>query len=266
MSTRTSYDHGTPSWVDLMSPDVDASKAFYSALFGWDTRDEFDDDGNRIYVDFSLDGKSVCGLGGQQPGMEGMPAIWNSYVAVDDAEAIVARVDAAGGKVMMPPMTVMEDVGKMAIFADPTGAAFSVWEAGTHIGAGVVNETNTYSWNELVTRDVETAKRFYSEVFGWEYDAMEMGPMGTYNVIKGGEEGGLGGLMSMPEGMPDQVPNHWMVYFLVEDVDAAVAKVAELGGQQVQEPFDAPGVGRIAIVHDPHGGSFSVMTPESAQG
>ena len=103
MPEFTSHAPGSPNWVDLMSPDVDASKEFYSAVFGWDAEDQLDDDGNRTYVMFSVDGKAVAGLGGQAPDMGEMPAIWNSYFAVDDVAATAAKVEAAGGSVMMPP-------------------------------------------------------------------------------------------------------------------------------------------------------------------
>jgi predicted enzyme related to lactoylglutathione lyase len=242
-----------------MSPDVDASKAFYTAVFGWEADDRFDDDGNRVYVMFSLGGKSVAGLGGQPPGMGDMPAVWNSYVATDDVAATAARVMEAGGTVMMPPMQVME-AGEMAIFADPTGAAISVWKAGEHIGAEICNEPNTYSWNELLTRDPETALVFYSKVFDWAFEPQEM-PTGTYHVIAGGQYGGLGGIMAMPPEMPDEVPNHWVVYFMVSDIDATISAATVAGGRVVNGPMDIPGVGRSATLHDPAAGSFSLLQP-----
>jgi predicted enzyme related to lactoylglutathione lyase len=243
-----------------MSPDVDASQAFYGAVFGWDATEQHDDDGNRIYVLFELDGKTVAGLGGQGPGMEGMPPMWNSYVAVDDVAAAVDRAIAAGGTVVAPPMQVM-DAGEMAVIADPTGAVISLWKAGQHIGAGVCNEPNTWSWTELLTRDVDTARAFYVAVFGWDVEDQDMGPMGTYHVVRGGEHGGWAGMMAMPAEMPDMVPNHWMVYFTVADVDATLAAVAGNGGSVAQGPMDIPGVGRVATAHDPAGGSFSLMQP-----
>jgi predicted enzyme related to lactoylglutathione lyase len=257
----SSFDAGTPCWVDLMSPDVDASKAFYTAVFGWETEDQFDDEGTRVYTSLRLGGKDVAGLGGQM-GDDPMPPVWNTYIAVDDCDEVAGKVTAAGGSVLMPTMQVMT-AGSMAVFADPTGAVFSVWKAGDHKGAQLCNEPNTFAWNELVSRDLETATAFYAEVFGWEYASQDMGPGGTYTVIQGGENGGLGGMMAMPPGMPDAVPNHWMVYFTVADIDATIALVKANGGQVVQGPLPAPGVGRLAVVHDPAGGSFSVLQPES---
>lgn len=262
MSRRSSYEPGTPCWIDLMSPDVDASTTFYTGVFGWQAEDQFDEDGTRIYTNFLRDGALVAGMGGQQPGMEGTPPIWNTYIATNDVDATSTQVEAAGGTVMMPAMDVM-DQGRMAIYGDPTGAVISVWQAGRHHGAQVCNEPGTWSWNELMTRDVDAALAFYADVFGWSYEGMEM-PFGTYHVIQGGDAGGLGGLMPMVPGMPDMVPNHWAVYFSVDDADATVARVRELGGQLVQGPDDMP-VGRIATLHDPAGGSFMIMQP-AAQG
>lgn len=261
MPDFASHAAGSPCWVDLMSPDVDASKAFYTSVFGWDAEDQHDDEGNRVYVMFSLDGKSVAGLGGQPPGMGEMPAIWNTYVATDDCAATAAKVQAAGGTVMMPPMAVF-DSGEMAIFTDPTGAAFSVWKAGVHIGAEVCNEPNTWSWSELMSRDIDTARAFYAQVFGWTYADQDMGTM-IYHVIEGGENQGWGGLMAMPPEVPDMVPNHWSVYFTVADVDATVGAVKAAGGQVVVEPMAIPGVGTTATVHDPAGGNFALMQPEA---
>ncbi len=261
MPEFASHANGSPCWVDLMSPDVDGSKAFYTGVFGWNAEDQHDDEGNRIYVLFSLDGKTVAGLGGQMGEMEGMPPIWNNYVCCDDIDAVVGKVEAAGGSVMMPPMEVM-DAGHMAIIADPTGAAISLWKPGNHIGAEICNEPNTWSWTELMSRDVDTARAFYEQVLGWEVIGQDMGPMGTYWVVRGGENGGWAGMMTMPPDVPEMVPNHWATYFAVEDVAATLAKINEHGGQTVQEPFAIPGVGTMAVVHDPAGGNFSVMQPE----
>lgn len=257
-----SYEPGRPCWVDLMSPDVDASAAFYADVFGWSAEPSFDADGNRIYTNFTLGGAPVAGMGAQPPEMAGAPGIWSTYICVDDVEATTAKVTAAGGSVMMPAMDVM-DVGAMAIYADPTGAAFSVWKPGTHKGAAVANEADTWSWNELVSRDLATAQPFYSAVFGWEYDSQDM-PMGTYHVIRGGEYNGYGGMMSMPPQMPDMVPNHWMVYFMSGDIDTTLGRVTAGGGQVVSGPDDAPGVGRIAVAHDPTGASFALLQPAAA--
>ena len=259
MTEFSSYAPGTPCWVDLLSPDMDASTAFYSSVFGWSSEDQFDDDGNRVYVTMKLDGKVVAGIGGQPPGAEGVPPFWNTYVAADDLDATVAAATEAGGSVHMPPMQVM-DAGHMAVIADPTGAVFSVWKAGDHFGAEVANVANSWSWNELMTRDIDAALPFYSTVFGWEYEPQDMGDF-TYHVIAGGENGGLGGLMTMPAEVPEMVPNHWAVYFLVADTDATAELVSGSGGQVVQPPMDIPGVGRSAVFADSIGGMFQTLQP-----
>ena len=261
MPTFDTYPAGSPCWIDMMSPDVDASTAFYTGLFGWDAQDRFDDDGNRIYTELSRDGHNVAGLGGQMGEMQGAPAVWNTYIATSDVDVTSKAVEAAGGTVMMPAMDVMS-AGRMAIYADPTGAVFSVWQPDEHTGAQVANEPNTWSWNELVTRDLGTALEFYTEVFGWNYDATDM-PNGTYHVVEGGEHGGLAGAMDMPEGMPEQVPAHWLVYFAVADVEAARAQAEQLGGHITFGPMKAPGVGTIVNVLDPQGAAFAMMQPES---
>ncbi len=260
MPTFTSHAPGSPCWVDLMSPDTEAAKRFYGAVFGWEAEDSTDDDGNYIYTVWSKDGKVVSGMGAQPQEMAGMPPIWHSYIAVEDPAATVDKATAAGGQVLMPPMQVME-AGEMAIIADPTGAAISLWKAGDHFGAEVCNEPDTWSWNELMTRDIEAAKPFYQEVFGWSYEAMDMGPGGIYNVIEGGENNGWGGLMAMPAEVPDMVPNHWAVYFLVSDLDATIERVKGNDGMVANGPMAIPGIGRMAAVHDPSGGSFSVLQP-----
>lgn len=260
MAEFTSHDPGTPSWVDLMSADLDGAKAFYAALFGWHMEDQFDDDGNRIYVMATLDGKSVAGMGAIPPGSpEGMPSVWNTYITVADVEATTAKVAEAGGTVMMPAMQVMTS-GRMAVFADPAGAAFSVWQPQDHIGIELGNVANTLTWNELMSRDLAASQAFYSSVFGWNYETGEHMP--DYHLITGGEAGGLGGLMAMPAEVPDMVPSHWAAYFAVTDLAASSALVSENGGQMVTEPMSAPGVGSFATVHDPTGAMFALMQPE----
>ncbi len=163
----------------------------------------------------------------------------------------------------MPAMDVM-GTGRMAVISDPTGAVFSIWQAGTHAGAEIGNEPDTYSWNELLSSDVEGAKSFYTQVFGWEYESMDMGPAGTYWVIKGGESGGLGGLMTRPPQLPAQAPDGWLVYFLTDDIEARVATTTAAGGTVVYGPAEIPGVGMIATLADPQNGSFSLLQPAPA--
>ena len=257
MSTRTSYAPGTPSWVDLMAPDRDAAKNFYGALFGWTFDDMTDpESGTVVYVNCSSNGHRVCGMMELSPEMQagGMPSVWSTYIATADADATAAGVAAAGGTVMMPVMDVF-DVGRMAMFMDPTGAAFGTWQAKSHIGAGLVNEPFGFCWNELDTRDTGAAGAFYEAVFGWTAQALD-GPMPYFEWKMG--DATMGGMMPMPEEMPAEVPSFWLTYFAVEDCDASVAQITELGGGVAMGPTDIP-AGRFAVVHDPAGATFAVM-------
>jgi predicted enzyme related to lactoylglutathione lyase len=247
----TSYKPGTPSWVDLGSPDADESIAFYSGVFGWEIPEGPPEAGG--YRMCLLHGKPVAGLGPQmQPDI---PPYWTTYVSVSDVDATVKAVESAGGQVMMPSMDVLT-AGRMAVFADPTGAPFSVWQPGDHIGSGYVNEPGSVSWNELATRNPDQAIVFYSEVFGWTADAQPMGEMPyTVWMLDGNP---VGGMMPMGDMFPAEVPPHWSVYFAVEDTDATVAKITSLGGSVVSPPMDIP-QGRFAAVSDPHGAMFSVI-------
>ena len=254
MPTRTSYAQGTPNWVDLQTSDQDAAKAFYSGLFGW-TYDDQPMPQGPVYSMAMLGDNSVAAIAPQTPEMAaaGVAPMWNTYLAVDSADDAAGRVEAAGGKVAMAPFDVME-AGRMAFVLDPAGAAVALWQANQHIGAVLVNEPGTVIWNELITDDPGVVA-FYQHVVGLTTSTMDMGS-GEYTMFEvGGQQ--VGG--SVAPQMPG-VPNHWHVYFAVGDADATVAKVAELGGAVVVEPFDTP-VGRLAVVSDPQGAVFSLMQP-----
>ncbi len=258
MSVRTSYAPGTPSWVELGSiPDIDKAVDFYGGLFGWDVPESENPEQTGGYRQAMLRGKPVAGM---MPLMdEDQPPAWSSYLSVEDADATVAKAKQAGATVFAEPMDVM-DLGRMAIFADPTGAVIGVWQPGTFVGAEIVNESNAVAWNELNTRDPEAAKSFYGAVFGWGFEEREF-ETGTYTRIKVGEDS-VGGMIDITGRAPGEVPAHWLVYFAVDDTDATVAKATESGGGVALEPFDIAEVGRIAIVKDPFGAVFAVMTPD----
>jgi hypothetical protein len=254
MSERTSYAPGIPSWVDLASPDLDAAVEFYSGLFGWQVPASENVEETGGYRRATKDGADVAGM---MPLMqEGQPTVWSSYIAVEDADATAAAVKEAGGSVMAEPMDV-KDLGRMAIFADPTGAVFGIWQPGTFAGAGRVNEAGALTWNELATRDPEAAKAFYTAVFGWSFRDSEMGEMGTYTEWLNGEDS-IGGMMDVSGRLPDEVPAHWLVYFAVENTDAVLETVKASGGGVSFGPIDIP-AGRFAIVTDPHGAAFAVI-------
>ncbi|MBO3748664.1 VOC family protein [Streptosporangiaceae bacterium NEAU-GS5] len=252
MAEFNGYKPGVPCWVDVSSADVEAAAAFYGELFGWQA--EFDprpDAGG--YGQFTLRGKKVAGIG--PVFQEGMPSVWNTYIAVTDAEKTSQAVREAGGQVPMEPMQVFEE-GTLAIFQDPTGAFVGVWQPGNHKGAELANEPGAFSWNELATRDIDSAKAFYGSVFGWTFKTSDMGgvPYSEFEV----EGNTVGGMMPMTDQYPPEVPPHWLVYFSVDSADAAHAKTIELGGGQIMPPFDIP-IGRIAILSDPNGAPFAVF-------
>jgi len=262
MSERTSYAPGTPCWIDLGTPDQDAAAEFYGSLFGWSVEADENAEQTGGYRVAMLDGKAIGGV--MRLMEEGQPPAWSSYVSVEDVDATVAKAREAGGSVVVEPMSVL-DYGRMAFLADPTGAVIGLWQPGRNIGAGLVNEPGALSWNELNTRDPEAARAFYSAVFGWGVTEHDMGEMGTYVEWKLGENG-IGGMLDMRGRVPDEVPPHWLTYFAVDDTDATLEKVKELGGGVAFGPVDIM-AGRFAVVHDPWGAMFAViqMPEEEAQ-
>lgn len=257
MPVRTEYAPGTPSWTDLASPDVEASQRFYGALFGWEFGEEATDDPNNPYFMIRQGGKDVAGMMKLSPEMQagGMPPVWSTHVTVADVEASTAKAKELGGAVLSEPMDVM-DAGRMSVVADPTGAVFCLWQAKGNIGAQIVNEPVSLTWNELMTPDIEVAKTFYRGLFSWKGEDMQMGGEGPPYTVWMLGEGGVGGAMPPPmEGMPA----FWGVYFAVADCDATVAKAKELGASVLNGPMDVPEVGRMAALMDPQGAAFSVI-------
>lgn len=254
MPERTSYEPGTPSWVDLATSDLDAAKRFYGELFGWEAQDTGSPEETGGYAFFMLGGRSVAGV---MPIMdEGQPTAWSTYVSTDDADAVAARAQEAGATVLAGPMDVME-AGRMAFFFHPAAGHIGVWQPGRHPGAGVVNDPGTLTWNELHTRDLDGARAFGEAAFGWTGEQQDFGGM-PYIVVHVGDAP-VGGMTVMPPGMPDEVPPFWLTYFAVDDCDASVARVQELGGSLTMEPMEAPEVGRFAVVADPQGAQFAVI-------
>jgi predicted enzyme related to lactoylglutathione lyase len=243
-----------PGWIDLATTDLVAARDFYSRLFGWTTqiRQEPEAEG---YTLFLKDGKQVAGVG---PTMGGdQPPAWTMYIATDDAQAVAAKVEGANGKVVVPPMDVL-DSGRIAVFMDTTGATFGVWQAGQNPGGEVFNEPGTYTWSELTTWEPETGKEFYRHVFGWQGTDRKVGQTAyTTFRLNGAPAAGL--MPMVGEMWPADLPSHWMNYVAVADTDATAAKVSELGGTVSVAPTDiAPG--RFAIISDPQGAVLSIIT------
>jgi hypothetical protein len=261
MSKVTSYAPGTPCWIDISCAALDASQAFYGDLLGWQYEQMV---GENVpgYPLAKVEGDAVAGL---MPAMGHVgPQMWSTHISVADADETAAKVTAAGGKVLAPPFEVF-DLGKAAVCADPDGAAFELWEPGTFAGAERVNGPGALTWNELGTRDVEGAKAFYGAVFGWVADEHELqradggpGPAIYVEWLLDGKD--VGGMMDISGMLPAEVPAHWLVYFGVEDTDAAVAKVKAAGGDVRFGPVDIP-AGRFAVVKEPNAdpGVFAVI-------
>ena len=258
MSEKTTFKPGTPCWIDLGTPDQDAAGEFYGGLFGWDLHEDENAEQTGAYRTAQIDGRAVGGV--MKLMQEGQPPAWLTYIASDDADATVEKAREAGGAVIVEPMSVL-DYGRMAVLADPTGAAFGIWQGGTNGGFGVVKETGAVNWNELNTRDPETAKSFYGSVFGWTFEDQEFEGTGTYTVISLDEEG-FGGLIDITDRVPPEVPAHWLVYFTVEDTEATVAQAKGAGGEAVFGPTEIGKVGTLAVIKDPFGAIFAVIQPD----
>jgi uncharacterized protein len=247
----TPWAPGTPCWADLMTTDQPAAREFYGRLFGW--RFELSGPETGDYGMASVDGRDVAGIGGMM-GLE-HPPVWNTYLATVDADATGKLVEQAGGTPVGPVMDVGE-FGRTAFAQAPGGGVFGSWEARKHNGFALANDPNSVTWNEFMTRDYAGAKEFYAKVFGYTYTEMGDGGFNYATIeIDGNTVGGIGDL---PAGVPQDVPPHWRVYFAVEDCDAAVDLVTELGGSVLRPPMDMP-YGRHADVADPQGAMFAVI-------
>ncbi len=275
MTPRETYPAGVTCFIDTERTDVDATAAFYGGLFGWTFEDRLPPDAPARFVMAKLDGLAVAGLA-SAPSENAAPD-WNTYISVENVDAIVPRVTGAGGTVLLEPMDV-GPAGRTATFADPEGAAFRVWQPGRTHGAQVVNAPGAWNWSDLETRDIEAAKAFYSAVFGWDYSDVDLGrgPSAMIRVPGYGDHlealtpGTLAGHKELgaPEGFSDAIgwmqapgnPNgepRWVVTFSVADADESARRVTELGGTVLVEPFDVPYV-RMAAVRDPDGVTFAI--------
>jgi predicted enzyme related to lactoylglutathione lyase len=259
MGERTKYAPGTFSWADVSTTDQPAAKEFYSALFGWEAEDLPVGDGV-FYSMMQLDGKTVAAISSQPPQQReaGVPPLWNSYVTVASADDAAAKAGELGATVHAPPFDVME-AGRMAVLQDPQGAFFMVWEPRGTIGARDVNGPGKLSWNELASPDVDASLEFYGDLFGWTPQEFEGMPQ-RYVVIQN-EGRGNGGIRELSSEEP--APPHWLVYFGIDDIDAGLAKVEELGGTKLAGPIDI-GIAKIGIVQDPQGATFALYDGEFA--
>jgi predicted enzyme related to lactoylglutathione lyase len=272
MAERDGYIPGVPCWIDTSQPDPEAAVDFYRDLFGWKFEDVMPPGSPSRYFVARLRGGDVAAVGSLP---EGAPAValWNTYIWVSSADETAARVIEAGGRTITEPFDVT-DAGRMALFADPEGATFCVWQANQHKGAQIVNEAGSLNFNGLHTRDAETAKAFYGSVFGWRtlsIDGAELWTLPGYGdhleerdpglrkrIAQFGAAAGFEDVVASINPIPaDQsdTPAHWSVTFAIDDADAIAARAAELGGTVLAPPFDAPWV-RMTVIADPQGATF----------
>jgi predicted enzyme related to lactoylglutathione lyase len=279
---RDGYIPGVPCWIDTTQPDPEAAARFYEGLFGWEFENVMPPGSDVKYLIGRIRGGDVAAVSSRP---EGAPpgAVWNTYVWVDSADETAAKVRDAGGRVLSEPFEVM-DSGRMAVFTDPEGAVFAVWQAKHHKGSRIVNEHGSLNFNNLHTRDPEGAKAFYGAVFGWDTLELDGGfqtwtlpgygdhleldnPDMRKNMAEVGAPEGfedvVASLAPIPEDQPD-TPPHWGLTFAVDDADEIAKAATQLGGTVVVPPFDAPWV-RMTVITDPQGATFtaSKYVPEN---
>jgi uncharacterized protein len=232
------YPHGTFCWIDLGTTDVDWAKRFYSELLGWTIEDVDTPDG--VYSIARVDGKDVAGMHRHEAGDVHN---WDSYIAVDDLGTALDRVPQLGGELTSGPHEIPGSA-RMAVITDGGGARVCLWQAAGYAGAGLVNETGTWSWNDLSTREPAGAEAFYTGMFGWEF--REVAP-GYWSISMGDLL--IGGMRTMDDDAP-AIPPNWMPYFVVEDAEKADVRVQELGGRILVPPTEVP-AGRFLVAADP---------------
>jgi predicted enzyme related to lactoylglutathione lyase len=264
MSERDRYPAGVPCWVETLQPDPRAALEFYGPLFEWQFEGpgEMPGDPPGEYFVARVRGRDVAGIGSRPAGGPAVPA-WTTYVRVGSADKAAERAAQVGGSVQAGPFDA-PPAGRMAVLADPAGAAFCVWEAGVREGAQVVNEPRAWSLSLLHTSDPEGSKAFYGALFGWEHEPFG-GPDSSFIVWRlpgyvGGEpqqpvpRDVVGAMAPLAEG---ESRPHWSVDFWVDDADRAAKHAEALGGRIVVPLTDTPGF-RSGVISDPLGAEFSI--------
>ena len=257
MQVVSSYPNNMFCWIDLEHHQSQTrAKEFYRRSVRLGVSIDIPTPMGVPYTLCQIDGYNVAGLSHLMPDVKcrprTIPPIWTSYIKHDDADAVAAKVTAAGGKVFMSPVDIMES-GRMAMIQDPTGAVVGIWQPKDHVGAQLVNRPNALVWNELQTKDTDAALSFYETVFGWGHDQDPNG----YHLFKLGERM-QAGMLKMDDSWGD-IPPNWGTYFMSEDIEATAAKAQELGGVIHVPPTHTGTVGRFAVIQDPQGGVFTAM-------
>ena len=250
MGERDRHEHGAFSWTDLSTPDADGARDFYGPLLGWEFVDEPipEEAGGGVYRMARIDGRAAAAM---YETSERHPA-WASYVTVDDVDAMAARAKELGANLMGEPFDVMT-TGRMALVQDPTGAVFAMWQPRDSIGAEIVNAPGALSMNQLNTSDPEAAQRFYADLFGWRAERVP-GDTPYWGIYRGDRLNG--GMMPLPPGAP--MPSHWLVYFGIDALEAAIERIASAGGSVMVGPQEVPS-GRFVVAQDPQGAFFALF-------
>ena len=253
------YTPGTFCWIELVTSDGDGAKKFYTDLFGLGFNDQPVGE-DAVYTMLNKEGKNVAALYqmNEEQGSRGIYPHWNSYVSVKSADETTEKVKSLGGTVTMEPFDVF-DAGRMAMFQDPTGASFAVWQPNQHIGAQLTNDPGTLCWNELTTNDTQKAGEFYTRLFGWTSNTDSGSP--PYTMFMIGERP-AGGMLEIQKEW-GEVPPNWVVYFAVEDCDASAEKATSLGAKILSPPTDVPEIGRFAVIQDAQGAAFAIIKLEN---
>ncbi|MEZ5102292.1 MAG: VOC family protein [Thermoleophilia bacterium] len=238
-------------WHDLMTTDREASKAFYADLLGWSY--ETWKPGELDYPMLDAGGGPFGGMVPLDPG-HGIPCNWQGYVHVADLDAALAHVPAAGGTVFVGA-TPIPEVGRFAVVGDPTGAAVSLMQPAGALPPEAPPTPGSVAWHELQSTDLAAAAPFYVDVLGWAFREQPVGEI-VYGMFSADGTDVAGGI-TFPPGV--EAPSHWLTYFHVEDVDAALARAAELGATTLWGPLDVEGIGRMAGLLDPLGAVFAVF-------
>ncbi len=259
MASIDNHSLGSPCWFELGTTDQAAAKQFYTQLFGWSVFDS-PMGPEQFYTMFKLNDKDVAAAYALPAKLleQGVPPHWGVYFSTPNVDDSGAKATELGGTLIQPPFDVM-DVGRMAIVKDPGDAVFSMWQEKRHRGVGVFGEDNSVCWVELMTWDSPKVQEFYKGLLGWELKVHPTTNVYTEFAVAGKYTGGI---LALDEKMKG-VPANWGIYFLVQDVDATIAKATGLGGSVRLGPIDAPGVGRFAALADPQGAMFSVIKPSA---
>ncbi len=248
---------GAPCWVDLTVGNLDAVKPFYAALFGWEFADQGEQFGHYNMV--SIGGAVVGGAmqySAEYMGPEEINA-WSTFFATENAEASLQAASEHGGQVITPAMEVPTQ-GTMASATDVTGANYGLWQPAARRGFDKFGEHGFPGWFELHTRDFDAAGTYYSAVLPAELTDMPMGDDARYATLNiNGEP--QAGIFDVAASLPEGVPNHWLVYFIVDDTDAAMETARNHGGTVLSEAVDSP-QGRFAKLQDPSGATFFVIS------